>query len=297
MLNSAKLKASNLKAFDLAAAGHEGVLSDESGSVVVKPCTAREVSFYETSLLHPSFAVWMPAFFGTLTLSDEIESTARHGKPSDREFSLVLQNLCYGFKKPCVLDIKLGAQLWDEHAPQDKRDRLDTISDNTTSRALGFRVAGMKVWKKEGNTNGYKVYDKHYGRVFTADNVIDALQEYFASDITPKQAKLIAGRFLAKVRAIKEVLESQESRMYSASFLFVYEGDGKVLDQALEDEKTRYQDEGENSGDEFDEKTNMVEELKLIDFAHASWTPGQGPDENALQGVRSIENLMAKIAV
>jgi 1D-myo-inositol-tetrakisphosphate 5-kinase/inositol-polyphosphate multikinase len=274
----------------------DGVLSDESGAVIVKPCTAREVSFYETSLLHPSFAAWLPSFFGTLTLSDELESTARPGKPCDREFSLVLQNLCYGFKKPCVLDIKLGAQLWDEHAPQDKRDRLDTISDNTTSRTMGFRVAGMKVWKTEGNTNGYKVYDKHFGRVFTSDNVIDALQEYFASDVNPKQVELIAGRFLAKVRAIKEVLESQESRMYSASLLFVYEGDGEVLDQALEDEKTRYQDEGEHSGDDFDEKTDMVEELKLIDFAHASWTPGQGPDENALQGIRSIENLMSRIA-
>lgn len=207
----------------------------------------------------------------------------------------MLQNLIYGFEKPCVLDIKLGAQLWDDYAPQAKRDRLDAISDNTTSRSLGMRVAGMKVWKKE--EKGYKVYDKHYGRVFTANNVVDAFKEYFTSEITPSQVKLIAGRFLTKVKEAKKVLESQESRMYSASFLFVYEGDEKALDQALEDEKIcKPVDEDKDSDDDADEKIKMVEELKLIDFAHASWTPGQGPDENALQGVTSVENLLAKIA-
>jgi 1D-myo-inositol-tetrakisphosphate 5-kinase/inositol-polyphosphate multikinase len=274
----------------------DGVLSDESGSVIVKPCTAREVAFYESALAHPEFAKWMPTFFGTLTLSNDLApeaATDADGKPHDRKSSLVLQNLTYGFDKPCVLDVKLGAQLWDQFASPEKRARLDAVSDKTTSRSLGLRVAGMRVWK--GEAEGYKAYDKFYGRDFTADNVIDAIKEYFASDISPEQVKIIASRFLAKLTEIRKVLESQESRMYSASLLFVFEGNGKALVQALEDEKNRQPKDEDEDDEDDDEKIKMVEELKLIDFAHADWTPGEGPDENALQGVRGMEKLMAEL--
>jgi len=121
------------------------------------------------------------------------------------------------------------------------------------------------------------------------------LKEYFASEITAEDVKLIAGRFLRKVKDIKKVLENQESRMYSASLLFVYEGSKKGLDQALKDEAAREPKPEDDEDDEEDEKVKMVEEIKLIDFAHANWTPGKGPDENALQGVRSVESLLADL--
>ncbi|PUU75856.1 inositol polyphosphate kinase-domain-containing protein [Tuber borchii] len=290
---SSKLKASDLRAYDLAAAGHDGVLSDESGALVIKPCTAREVAFYTSAAEHPTFQKWMPTFFGTLELSgpEPTAGPATH----DRNTSIVMQNLTYGFDEACVMDIKLGAQLWDDEAPQEKRDRLDAVSNATTSRSLGLRIAGMKVWKGKA-AGGYKVFDKHYGRTFTADNCLEAVKEYFSADISEEQKKLIAERFLKKVTEIREVLEGQESRMYSASLLFAYEGDGKALETALkEEEENAKKPPKDEDDDSEDEKVKKVEELKLIDFAHANWTPGKGPDENALQGVRSTERLLAEL--
>jgi 1D-myo-inositol-tetrakisphosphate 5-kinase/inositol-polyphosphate multikinase len=267
---------------------------------MVKPCTGREVSFYESSLAHPSFARWMPTFYGTLSLSDPgLAKDTPGGTPNkapthDRQFSLVLQNLMYGFVQPCIMDMKLGARLWDEFAPQEKRDRLDAMSDKTTSRSMGMRVAGMKVWK--GSEVGYEIYDKLYGRTFTAENVDIAMKEYFSADLQQKHVKILAERFLGKVKEIRILLEEQESRIYGASFLFVYEGDAKALDAALEEERTRIpkpaNDDDDNDDDDNDEKIKMVEELKMIDFAHAKWTPGEGPDKNILQGVRSVEKLL-----
>ena len=78
--------------------------------------------------------------------------------------------------------------------------------------------------------------------------------------------------------------------MYSASLLFVYEGDGRALDVAFAEEEENKEyvlDEDE----EDEREVNKPYELKLIDFAHADWTPGEGADENALQGVRSVEKL------
>jgi len=295
----------------------DGVMSDESGSVIIKPCTTAEVAFYEASVAsHPNFTAHMPTFFGTLQLEEPTAPSADSTPPvHNRNTNIVLSNIAYGFTYPCVLDIKLGAQLWDEGASPEKRARLDKVSDSTTSRPLGFRVAGMKVYKGIGavgsdpaiDATGYRVYDKHYGRVFTAGNVIEAFKEYFTSGISPEQVKLVASRLLRKVREIREVLESQESRMYSASLLFCYEGYKEAIEVALKEEERREEKEAkeqlgedgeeEGEGEEEEEETKMVEDVKLIDFAHASWTPGQGPDENALQGVRNTERLLKDLSV
>jgi 1D-myo-inositol-tetrakisphosphate 5-kinase/inositol-polyphosphate multikinase len=283
----------------------DGVLSDESGALVIKPCTAHEVSFYESAGTHPELAKWMPTFFGTLELSDSVPDGTTPS--SNRSKSIVLQNTTHGFIKPCVLDLKLGAQLWDNDAPQEKRDRLDAVSAKTTSKSLGMRVAGMRVWKKatEGSEvkGYYKVYDKHYGRTYTAETVIEAIQEYFDSDISKSQMQLLAKRFKERVAEIQAVLEGIESRMYSASLLFVYEGDGAALDEALKEEEEnakkppKTQEElDQEEEDEVETKEKKVEVLKLIDFAHATWTPGEGPDDNALQGVRSAVKLLAELA-
>lgn len=285
----------------------DGVLSDESGALVIKPCTAREVSFYESAATHPELAIWMPTFFGTLELSDSIPDPDGITPSNNRSKSIVLQNTTHGFIKPCVLDIKLGAQLWDNDAPQDKRVRLDAVSEKTTSKSLGMRIAGMKVWKKatEGSEvkRYYRVYDKQYGRTYTAETVIEAIQEYFDSDISKSQMRLLAKRFKEKVAEIQAVLEGIESRMYSASLLFVYEGDGAALDEALKEEEEnakkppKTQEElDQEEEDEVETKEKKIEVLKLIDFAHATWTPGEGPDENALQGVRSVVKLLGELA-
>src|SRR5690606_26583611 len=110
----------------------------------------------------------------------------------------------------------------------------------------------------------------------------------------------------------RNVLEREESRMYSASFLFVFEGGAKELKEAIEaeavadEERKKKQAEKRASAVDTDEEEFSDEEdeddddvpaigvanCKLIDFAHATWTPGQGPDENMLKGVRNVEKLL-----
>jgi len=80
----------------------------------------------------------MLTFFGTLELSGP-EPTAGPTTPR-RNTSIVLQNLTYGFDEACVMDIKLGAQLCDDGAPPEKRDRLGAVSNATTSRSLGLHI-------------------------------------------------------------------------------------------------------------------------------------------------------------
>ncbi|KAI9779391.1 MAG: hypothetical protein M1816_003594 [Peltula sp. TS41687] len=358
---SIKLQSSELMTFENAAAGHEGVLSDPSGTMVIKPCTAAEVAFYESARSsHPAFAASMPTFMGTLSLSAHSDAVAREttvvsdivldakavsaqtdvridhhgdsqtptviggaaggggggggggaaggqGHALDTDLAIVLSNETAGFVRPNILDIKLGSQLWDESAPATKRARLDRGAAETTSSSLGFRIAGMKVW--QGEELGYKVYDKMYGRRFSAEDVVQGFKDFLvveSAGVDEELGRVLARRLVEDVKGVREVLENEESRMYSASLLVVFEGDGEVLRRALESEKEREKvgrgkegekgDEDEDEDDEDEEQGLKVHAVKLIDFAHASWTPGQGPDENALNGVRNVERILHDLA-
>lgn len=300
------------------------MLSDESGALVVKPCTQAEISFYETiAASHPDLVPHLPTFMGTLSLSADLTAAAAgessdtgfittasgtqerlHGRKLTTELHIVLENITHGFKKPNILDLKLGAQLWDEDAKPEKRARLDEVSAATTSGSLGFRIAGMRTWKGgnapevsadlrdfvDKNGDGYWVFNKMYGRKFSAADVAEGFVAYVLPQ-TKTQAELERARevlayFLGEVKDIIQVFESKESRMYSASILLVYEGD---VDEYAKTKKVLASAEPTEDDDEDLPKLAAV---KMIDFAHATFQPGRGPDENALKGMRSTAAIL-----
>ncbi|CAI7569171.1 unnamed protein product [Penicillium glandicola] len=294
------------------------------------------------------------------------------GKKIETGLSIVLENVACGFRRPNVLDVKLGARLWADDAPLEKRNKLDAISKETTSSSLGYRIAGMKVWtghngetdegkrtdpyatKYEGaegekgeviEKDGYRRYDKWYGRSFNEHNVKEGFETFLAGAKAGKidRSKMVAQRLVEELKILQQVLESEESRMYSASVLVVYEGDVEVMEQAIEEEqkapapRSRAEEEEDEDDEDFElpeealELVNVqlgngmpqqainisidpetmqmpdvdddeedeppkIHALRLIDFAHASWTPGQGPDENLLRGVRNLIKVFGELA-
>lgn len=297
------------------------------------------------------------------------------GKKLETGLSIVLENIACGFRRPNVLDVKLGARLWADDAPPAKRNKLDAVSKETTSSVLGYRIAGMKVWTgKNGETDegthtdpyatkyegaegakgeviekdGFRRYDKWYGRSFNEGNVKQGFETFLAGAKAGKvdRSKLIAGRLAKELKNIQEVLEAEESRMYSASVLVVYEGDPEAMEHALEEEKKipdpRNEEDEEDEGDEDigfeiseealelvdvnlgngmpqkainisidpqtaqmptivddddEEDPPKVHDLRVIDFAHAKWAPGEGPDENMLMGIRSLVQVFKELAM
>ncbi|KAJ4985829.1 inositol polyphosphate kinase [Stagonosporopsis vannaccii] len=314
---------SKLQAFGNAAAGHDGVLSDESGAVVVKPCTQAEIDFYETvAASHTDLLPHLPIFMGQLSLDSTAaasEDTGTietadgkverlHGKKLATDLHIVLENITHGFKKPNVLDLKLGAQLWDDNAKPEKRARLDKVSAETTSGSLGFRIAGMRTWLgatpaevpedlkqyiELDNEGGYWVYNKMYGRKFSAEDIDEGFDAFFPqhSEAEKARAREVLAYFLGEVKDIQEAFEAKESRMYSASILLVYEGD---VDEYENTKKVLRSARPEEDEDE-DETVPKLAAVKMIDFAHASFVPGQGADENALKGMRSTAAILKRL--
>lgn len=263
---------------------------------------------------------------GTVASKSVHETGVLKGKKLETDLHIVLENVISGFKQPNVMDIKLGARLWDEDAKPDKRARLDQVAAETTSSSLGFRIAGMRVWQgekqvgvvqtladvisdkaeqqktlfhlEEGN---YRHHNKFYGRHFDAENVIDAFREYLLvseAGIGKKHALIVARKFLIDLLEMQSVLEAEESRMYSASILLVYEGDPAALEMAVEAEanpppgREEPEDDADLEEDEDEEEIPKFFAVKIIDFAHASFQTGIGPDENMLEGVRSVIKIL-----
>lgn len=356
----------------------DGVLSDKTGMLLVKPCKQAEIDFYQTTADHPEFRDYIPLFYGELSLNQEASDTATSSSlisgptlatttttgpqthkskaslsipaladgppkvaipvvqqqpwvPSNggsivADSGIVLENVAHGFRRPNILDVKLGMRLWADDAPAPKRAKLDKVAAETTSSSLGFRIAGMKTWvgtnagavgKQYEGTNGYRKYDKGYGRKLDDKSVLKAFEDYFvveSAGLTRALTRRIVRRFLADLRDLKGVLEREEGRMYSASLLFVYEGDGEALMDSFRREKEMFsatgkakdlEPEGESAGpsDQYldgeidgcagaDATLPKIQTLKVIDFAHAAWTPGQGPDENMLRGIRSVIKIL-----
>ncbi|CAG9990233.1 unnamed protein product [Clonostachys byssicola] len=240
--------------------------------------------------------------------------------------AVVLVNNTYGFKKPNILDVKLGVRLWADDAPEKKKAKFDKISEETTHRNFGFRIAGMRMYKGSDNPadlddEDYRVYDKDYGRFAVNDNNLVSEFRHFVfnknAGIDKELGQAVCKAFVQTVDNVEEVLSQNETRMYSASLLFVFEGDGKALRSAIEKNNsivdsvsdrlltTKRVDSGiaiedEESDEDLTESAMNslppIFSVKLIDFAHATWVPGQGPDENMLKGVRSVRNIFQTLA-
>lgn len=306
--------------------------------MIIKPCTKAEVDFYQTcAARNEPLLPYMPRFMGTLQLSTPEQKQALEqqkppldgnaaslsladagplkGKKLETEQAIVLENAAAGFVKPNIMDLKLGARLWDDAAPPAKRQRLDDVAKKTTSGSLGFRVAGMRVWNAEKQE--FKAYDKMYGRQFNEETVIQAFEEYFRlkargrKDSSDLQGVLHVVK--KEVEAVRAALEVMELRMYSASILIVYEGDKETLRKTLDAHTQAVgREAAKEDVDDYGEVSNVVCEVVLmmwidsddadeqspfckvvmIDFAHATFVSGQGRDENVLRGVDSVLDIL-----
>ncbi|QLG73904.1 hypothetical protein HG535_0F04160 [Zygotorulaspora mrakii] len=328
------------------AAGHEGTLTDKDEVLVFKVLTQQELDFYqvvqEKSLRESDAAdaadgdlplsAWLPTFLGVLDESLQergpgdstaILSDSQTTPKSGGRKLLVLENLLYGYSQPNVLDVKLGKILFDEHASEEKRQRLSEVSRTTTSGSSGFRICGMHMQANEltkeidevhfeETDTGNIFINKNFGRSRTVDNIEGAFNLFFANDrLSEKRIKQLKEIFLQRIQLLYNTLLDEEVRMVSASLLFIYEGDpnrwdtledhdpilrSDFIEYSEDNESVEGEYEGKNrdykgeedSNDSMPENTSLST-LALIDFAHSKFVPGEGYDENV---VDAVENLM-----
>lgn len=316
------------------AAGHDGALVDSSGAIFIKPSTDDEIAFYTTVQEHleqedkdeeSKLTDWMPLFLGTLQpgisqgaektqqVTDDIKQLEKEqiakGIVDPTKKYLVIQNLLHGFKKPAIIDIKLGAILYDDKTSDEKKKRLEDVSRTTTSGSLHYRVCGMKLY---GTTipdlscfndveehvvkdeDGYIVFDKWYGRSLTLENISENFKIFFCNNDLPNEIQQIVIRnTFTRLQLLYNCLLSEEVRIRSGSILLAFENDVDRWKEMQNEDPIFKDDLPYDDNDDDDENTVApLSLLSLIDFAHAKFTPGQGHDEDIVVGVENLMNVV-----
>ncbi|CAN8256948.1 unnamed protein product [Cochlearia groenlandica] len=274
----------HLKAPEHQVAGHiakdgkPGPLVDDKG-LFFKPFQGgsrgeHEVKFYESFTANTKvpdhIRRYFPAYHGTQEIED-----------SDGEAMIVLENLLFEYKKPSVMDIKMGSRTWYPEASEEyiqKCLKKDILSTSVTS---GFRISGFEVYDHE--KMGFWKPDRKLLNKIDVEGVRLALKKFVSSN----------------------TLSETSSKPDSAFSSSVYGGTNGILNQLLEiktwfESQTFYHFnscsilmvyENESVGDGGDARAARV---KLVDFAHV--LDGNGViDHNFLGGLCSFINFVRDI--
>jgi len=246
----------------------QAILTNKEGCILKPiqppPRGDREVEFYKTvnTSSDPEliqFVEFIPQYFGTCTKKD--------GK------FMMIENLTKGMKKPCIVDIKVGAKTYGPDASADKKEKSDAAYSGT-KKPFGFSVLGMSVYmghtKKE-----FKVLNKEFGKLLNEETIDDFLQTYFDGGNKTEKTIQVAQIFTRKLKDIQNFYSEQKNyHIFGSSLLFVYDADALT--------------------DASNDNLEKAVVLKMIDFAHVFPANGEA-DENYLNGlshlIKFVENF------
>ncbi|GIL44011.1 hypothetical protein Vafri_1594 [Volvox africanus] len=182
---------------------------------------------------------------------------------------LALEDTCKAYKKPSVLDAKMGFTTIYEWADQKYKDKNADKDLVTTQSKLGFRVTGFKVW--QADRGEYFVADRNYGKELTPQTMPAAFAKFGTNGlVSPLDVYCGPKGAVAQIHALKKWFETQQSLLFfAASVLIVYEGAA-----------TRAED------------VNVA--IRFIDFAHTFPSKGKR-DDNVLAGITKLAEMLQHV--
>jgi hypothetical protein len=236
------------------AGGHAGAFLKAAEGRIMKKVAKNEFIFYSDTLKKfPQCKPYLPGFFGT---------EARDGNNY-----IVLEDLTSPYKKPCILDVKIGLTSVGEDATPEKAEAMKKKDMGTTTHTLGIRITAMKVYKKK--TGEFTSYGKPWGKKVTADTMLVSLKEFF--DNGDKIRTDLIPFYLEKLKEVQKWFSDQKLlRFYSSSLLFLYDG-------------------------EDDSHKPVKANVKMIDFAHVHEIKDKGRDEGYITGLKNLIEYLQKL--
>lgn len=162
---------------------------------------------------------------------------------------ILLEDLTRHMIKPCALDLKMGTRQYGVDAASTKQLSQRMKCLKTTSRKLGVRICGLKVWNKDY----YIKRDKYFGRrVRVGWQFTRTLARFLYDGSSVRSIVRSIPRLIKEIDSLaSEIANLKGFRLYGASLLLMYDGD---------------QEQSVNQSSD-KQKKNVKIKVNLIDFA------------------------------
>ena len=199
--------------------------SGAASSLVLKPLHRQlkgyiELAFYrhiqqqQRHEWHP----FLPRCHGVAILPSTPRPPSSSSSPSS--LYLVLDDLASAFPHPCVLDVKMGTQTFDEAASPSKV--AEEVHKFPHQHLTGCRVAGMRTFTPATATHATRT--KAWCRALTPTDMPVAITAWLTCDGELPLPPPVVHSLLAQLHQLRRVFEVQTAfRFYSSSLLLLYD--------------------------------------------------------------------------
>ncbi|KAH9520011.1 hypothetical protein Btru_071467 [Bulinus truncatus] len=195
---------------------------------------------------------------------------------------LKLANLTYGYKRPCVIDLKMGKITYDQEATPEKI--AAEIAKYPPLEKLGFQITGMMIY--DPTTDSCEKFEKNFGKSLTSETIITEGLEKFFRQGKNELRKDALQPILSKLLRLESWFLRQKKYSFIASSLFmVFEGSkiaNKMLktthlnkdvildaEQPIKNDSVSKEQDDNKKTDESKEKFNESKEKLILQKRHS----------------------------
>jgi len=177
---------------------------------------------------------------------------------------ILIEDLTYGMKHPCIMDIKMGTRTAGEDSNIFKKNFMINKDKSTTSFNFGLRLVALRSFNK--NTQGYyQISRSQANEINNKELLQEALHNFFRNGEAVRLD--VINYYIKRLAALFNWMKEQTHyRFYSSSLLFVYDGVTDV------------------------EKIDV----RMIDFAHVFEIKDGGNDQGYVKGLKQLLRFLEK---